>query len=320
MQDVNRDGSDCCGGEKVLVGSIQRFSIEDGPGIRTTVFLKGCPLNCRWCHNPELIEPRQQLIMSPNSCIGCGYCITVCPGGAVSMDPDDGIVIAREKCDVCLKCADNCYAGALRAVSRPMSVSEIISAVCRDRGFYENTGGGITLSGGEVLMHAVFAGKLIDEAGRNGLDVCIDTSGYGDHDALMAMALKENVSYILYDMKSVDDDIHRKYTGVSNRVIIDNLEMLASDSRTAGKLIMRMPLIHGVNDSDDIIRATGELYIRLGLKRVDLLPYHKLGISKKRNLGGVQEEFTRPSDERITEIEKYFRDEKGLQVGVLGKV
>lgn len=306
--------------ESVLVGSLQKFSIEDGPGIRTTIFFKGCPLNCCWCHNPELICPRQQLIQSPNNCIGCGYCVKVCPQGAVTMKPEKGVAIDRVKCDVCLQCANNCYAQALRPVAKPMTIDEILRISEQDKGFYDKTGGGITVSGGEILMNAEFVNELIREAGKRGINVCIDTSGYGDSQALMEMALMENVTDILYDMKSMDDEIHRTYTGVSNQLILENLRMLASDSRTMDKLIMRMPLLKGVNDSDDLIRTTGEFFREIGVKRVDLLPYHSLGIGKKRNVGGAQEEFEPPSEERIAEIEIYFRNEINLEVGILGRI
>ncbi len=306
--------------ERVLVGSLQKFSVEDGPGIRTTVFLKGCPLRCKWCHNPELIDPKQQLIQSPNNCIGCGYCVRICPQGAVTMNPEKGVIIDRVKCDVCLKCADECYAQALRPVAKSMTIDEILRIAEQDKGFYDNTAGGITVSGGEILLHAEFVCKLIDEAGKRGINVCLDTCGFGDSQALMEMALKENVTDILFDMKSIDDEVHRAYMGVSNQRIIDNLRMLAADARTAAKLIMRMPLIKGVNDSDDIIRRTGELYREIGVKRVNLLPYHSLGISKKRNVGGTQEEFEPPTEERLTEIEIYFKNQINLAVEILGKV
>ncbi|QIB70074.1 glycyl-radical enzyme activating protein [Aminipila butyrica] len=306
--------------ESVLVGSLQKFSVEDGPGIRTTIFLKGCPLRCKWCHNPELIDPQQQLIQSPNNCIGCGHCVKVCPQGAVTMNPEEGVVIDRAKCDRCLKCADECYAQALRPVAKPMTIDDILRIGLQDKGFYDNTGGGITVSGGEILLHADFVNKLIDEAGKQGIHVCMDTCGFGDSQAFMEMALKENVTDILYDMKAIDDDVHREYTGVSNQLILDNLRMLAADARTADKLTMRMPLIKGVNDSDDIIRRTGELYREIGVKRVNLLPYHSLGISKKRNVGGAQEEFEQPTEERLTEIENYFKNELNLKVEILGRV
>ncbi len=306
--------------ESVLVGSLQKFSVEDGPGIRTTVFMKGCPLSCKWCHNPELIDPQQQLIKSPNNCIGCGYCVKICPQSAVTMNPEEGVIIDRAKCDMCLKCADECYAQALRPVAKPMTIAEILRIAEQDKGFYDNTEGGITVSGGEILMHAEFVSKLIDEAGKRGINVCMDTCGFGDAQSLMEMALKENVTDILFDMKSIDDEVHRAYTGVSNQLIINNLRMLAADARTLDKLIMRMPLIKGVNDSDDIIKRTGELYREIGVKRVNLLPYHSLGISKKRNVGGMQEEFEQPTEERLTEIEIYFKNEINLKVEILGRV
>ena len=304
----------------VLVGSIQKFSVEDGPGIRTTVFLKGCPLACKWCHNPEMIDAKQQLISSPNNCIGCGHCIRICPKGAVSMDPEKGIQVDREVCDVCLKCAKECYAQALRPVAKEMTIDEILATAEQDKRFYDHTGGGITVSGGEMLTHADFVGQLIDEAAKREIHVCLDTSGFGDADSLQKLARKENVTDILYDMKAIDDDVHREYTGVSNEKILANLRMLAEDAQTAHKLWLRMPLVHEVNDSEEIIRRTGEFYQEIGVKKVNLLPYHNLGISKERNVGGVQEEFQPPSEEWLTEIEHYFKDELHLDVSILGRV
>lgn len=306
--------------ERVLVGSLQKFSVEDGPGIRTTVFFKGCPLDCKWCHNPELIDEKQQLIKSQNNCIGCGHCVEACPQDAITISPEEGVVIDRTKCDLCLICANECYAKALRPVAKFMTVEEILEIAAQDKGFYDKTGGGITVSGGEILMHAGFIGKLIDEAGKLGINVCVDTSGFGDGKALMELAQKKNVTNILYDMKSIDDEIHRAYTGVSNRQILSNLRKLAADKEILDKLTMRMPLMKGVNDSEEIIRRTGQLYRELGIKKVNLLQYHNLGISKKRNLGGVQEEFLPPTEERMKEIEVYFKNEINAEVEILGRV
>ena len=303
--------------KSVLVGNIQKFSIEDGPGIRTTVFLKGCPLSCKWCHNPELINPHQQLIQSPNNCIGCGYCVNICPQGAVKMNEGEGVVIDRIKCDLCLKCTDECYAKALRPVAKQMKISEIVNIVEQDKGFYNNTNGGLTISGGEILMHTELVSHLIDEVGKKNINTCLDTCGYGDSKALMEMALKENVTNILYDMKSIDDEIHIENTGVSNKLIIDNMRMLASDKRTVDKLIMRMPLIKGINDSEDIIKCTGNLFREIGVKRLNLLPYHKLGAGKQKNVGGSQKLFDPPSEDRMSEIEYYFRNEINLDVETL---
>ena len=306
--------------ESVLVGSIQKFSIEDGPGIRTTVFLKGCPLNCKWCHNPEMIDSRQQLIKSPRNCIGCGHCLNNCPQEAISMDKENGITVDRTKCDACLLCAEECYARALRPVAKYMTVDDIIAEVEKDKGFYNHTNGGLTISGGELLLHTSFVSRLIDAAADKEINVCLDTSGYGNQNQLLELARKNNVTDILYDMKSIDNAIHKEYTGVSNELIISNLKALSSDEKILKKLTIRMPLIAGINDTEEIIKRTGEFFKKLGIKHINLLPYHNLGMSKTRNLGGKQEEFSPPSEERLEEIERYLTEEINLEVGILGRV
>jgi len=287
-----------------LIGGIQKFSISDGPGIRTTVFVKGCSLNCQWCHNPELIHEEQEIIYTRNRCIGDGNCIKNCSIQVIKASKERGIVIDRNKCNSCLKCIDVCYSGALRTAAKSMTCEEIMSEVIKDKQFYMHTNGGLTLSGGEVMKHPDFAIEMTRMAQAENIGVALDTSGYCDRDLLITLAKKSQI--VLYDIKSIDDNIHKTYTGASNAVIIENLIALANNKKTKSKVQIRMPLIHGVNDSEAIISQTADFLTQYGLSDVVLLPYHVLGESKRKGLGVDSRKFEPPNQSQMDSIIAYF--------------
>lgn len=255
-----------------------------------------------------------------NSCIKCGYCIEHCPQKAIFVNQEGKIDINRNLCNTCLECEKFCYAKALQPVAVPMTVEEIMKEVRKDKGFYDNTGGGMTISGGEMLTKPEFVEALIKAAKEEGINVCLDTSGYGDGEKLEKLASYDNVTNILYDMKAIDNQVHLEYVGKSNELILDNLKTLATNPVTKDKIFMRMPIIKGVNDSKEIIDKTIEFYSQNSIKALTLLPYHNLGISKKRNIGGSQEVFETPSDQFIEELKERFEKEAGMNVEILGKV
>ena len=255
------------------------------------------------------------MLFTAQKCIGCGNCVRACPSGAlrhlgerVEIDPD--------VCRRCFSCVERCYSEALRLAGQFMTVEEVMRLVRQDKGYYRRTGGGMTISGGELLSQADFAEALLDAAAREGIGTALDTSGCGSGDRLYRMA--EKADYILYDMKCIDDETHRAVTGLSNRIILENLARLAGDAKINSKIWMRMPLIHGINDTEDIIRRTCAFYAEHGLGFVTLLPYHELGISKYKSMGQDWENFTPPDAGRLHEIQSLF-ESKGIKTLILGE-
>ncbi len=262
------------------VFDIQRFCVNDGPGIRTTVFLKGCMLRCVWCHNPESQSPRTQLMLHTARCIGCGDCLTSCPRSLHRFSEDGAHLIDRQACALCGQCVAACT-GALETCGKEMTVEEILDEVARDESFYLNSGGGMTVSGGDPLFCPDFTLALVKAAKQRGLHVCIETSGYAAWESVEA--LLPYVDIFLWDVKESDSDRHKQFTGVPNERILDNLERL---DRAGARVILRCPIIPTFNDREEHLRAIGALAERLSsVERVDIEPYHPLGQSKHTALG-----------------------------------
>ncbi|MCL6580867.1 MAG: glycyl-radical enzyme activating protein [Firmicutes bacterium] len=274
-----------------IIFNVQRFSTEDGPGLRTTVFFKGCPLRCRWCHNPEGLSPHPQLVWSAERCLGCGTCVKACPlavlafatrGGADPACSATVLRIDRSRCRACGTCAEACPSRALEVLGRRVSADELVAELARDAEFYRVSGGGVTFSGGECLFQPEFflaAAKAVKDAG---LELAVDTSGLAPpHLFERALALAD---LVLYDVKLIDPERHRQATGVDNRVILDNARRLAA---SGCRFWVRFPVIPGWTDDEDNVRAVARFVARemAGVERVDFLAYNNLGEGDWARLG-----------------------------------
>ena len=258
---------------KANVFEIKRFAVHDGDGIRTTVFLKGCPLACLWCHNPEGIGFSPELAYYSHKCVSCGECVSVCPTGAHKIDTD-GHVFDKSLCKACGKCTEVCLGSALTLYGKEMTVDELLPILLEDRDFYESSGGGVTLSGGECLMQWQFCLEVAKRLRAEGIGCAIDTSGYVKREVLDELI--PYVDIFLYDLKAIDEETHVKCTGRSNAIILENIKYL---SERGAKIEVRIPFVPGYN-SADIEKMADFLENIKTLTKVRVLPYHNYAGSK----------------------------------------
>lgn len=267
--------------DKVLVNDIQGYSLHDGPGIRTTVFLKGCNLRCEWCQNPEGISPVRQVGFIASLCQGCGKCLKTCQNGAISADPSKHRV-DYSKCIACGDCVESCYYNALVMYGKPMTVDELFEEASKDALFFDATGGGVTISGGEPMIHAEFVCELLKKLKASGINTAIETAGCVPW-ASYQMVL-DYVDLFLFDLKIMDPKQHEQRIGRSNSLIHDNATALVCNG---ANVLFRMPLMSGINDDEDTIQAAAAFMKRIRNPRLQLMPYHRMGENKYKALDMV---------------------------------
>lgn len=264
------------------VTNIQGYSVHDGPGIRTTIFLKGCMLACRWCANPECISPEPELGFLENLCLRCGACSDSCAEGAISLDATGLPVVDRARCAVCGKCVSVCDRDARLIYGREMTVDQVFQAVIADKMFYESSGGGVTVSGGEPLMYPRFVGCLFEKLHARGIQTCLETSGCVEVSVFLEVL--RATDYVLLDLKVMHARAHHRLTGRSNELVLANARLLAASGKD---FLFRMPLIPGISDTAENIWETARFIEGLGdrARRIELMPYHRLGESKYKAIG-----------------------------------
>lgn len=305
------------------VYDIQRFTIHDGPGIRTDVFLTGCPLSCLWCHSPESQRQTPQLAWFAVRCIGvkdCGLCVAACPKGAVLPEKKTGntdkalITVDRAQCVLCGKCAEICPAQALCLTGSDMSAAQVMEIIKKDMAYYKKTGGGVTVSGGEPMVQHEFTEALLKSCKRIGLNTCLDTTGFAPWE--LYRKVLPYVDLVLYDLKHMDANKSKEYTGVTNELILENAGKMAALGLA---MQIRVPIIPGYNDNEKNLRATGEFCKKLGsaVRIVQILPYHRLGVVKYERIGKVypMADINPPSEEHLQSC-KELLESYGLAVRI----
>lgn len=298
---------------KAVVCEIEKYATHDGPGIRTVVFLKGCPLKCIWCANPETQRKENDIYYNENKCIKCKRCINSCNNNAIIFK-NNKVVINRNKCILCGECIKTCPMSALNFVGKERDVKEVFNEVYKDNIFYKQSGGGVTISGGEVLMNSKFVLELLNMCKENYINTAIETSGFGDFNDLKNIAILCDI--VMFDIKSTNDNMHKKFTGASNKIILDNLKKL---SKIHHNIIIRIPVITGLNDNEENISKTADIAIENDIKEIHLLPYHSLGKDKYRQL---QRDYKLKELKNLNEIDiehlKNIVQNKGLKCVIGG--
>lgn len=308
-----------------LISNVQRFSVHDGPGIRTTVFLKGCPLRCAWCHNPETLSAAPEVVMLEGRCLRCGACFAACPqhnpvgeftGPIPGVDLNErDAAAARVSCEVCGACLEACPVAGREIIGRTVTPDELVSEIAADRVFFEQSGGGVTFSGGEPLRQATFVVEVLSACRETGLHTALDTSGFAPREDLAAAARQADL--VLYDLKCLDEARHREFCGGANTLILENLRWLGDVHE---HIWLRVPLISGVNDTPSELDAMARLAAELpGIRQVHVLPYHRMGAHKAGRVGreAMNGRFREPSAREVEAAAEIF-SATGLRVKVGG--
>ncbi len=286
---------------KALLFNIQKFSVHDGPGIRTTIFFKGCPLTCQWCHNPESQSYQAEILIDRDRCTRCGECKKHCSQQAAWQN-NHQLLYDSEKCNACERCIDYCCKNAREIAGKEYTVQDVMQEIQKDKAFYEQSGGGVTLSGGEVMTQIDFAEELVKACNEQGITVVIDTCGYAPSENFLR--IMKYVDVFLYDIKLMDSGEHEHYTGRDNSLILENLKLLSNHDAV---IQLRLPLIEGINTKNEQIQDIIDFIATLKIHSINLLPYHHMGQGKYKKLNCPLPVFERPSDLRLEEIQSLFK-------------